>query len=284
MDRRSCLACSVPLIPFGIVLVVMAIDSGLEHRRRRELGATVATPAQQAFFTAARRGDVAALRTGIVQGLDVNAREPAHARTALMRAAAFGQVEAVKLLLASRADPRAADSEKRTAVHIAAEADAAGVIPLLCAAGGDPSSLAAYGSHPMTPLGLAVRAGHVDSVGVLLAAGADPNRAGPREPAPIEEAIDRRRPDLVRALIAGRASLAPSAASAPSLLHYALRDCSRADLEIVKLLVEAGADTKARDGRGHTPLEAVESADPRQQTVDCYPPIAAYLRSVGAAR
>jgi uncharacterized protein len=282
MDRKSCLACSAPFIPFAAVLVVGVVLTMRDQARRREVPAAVATPGQRAFFTAARLGDVAALRDGIGRGQEVNAREPAHGRTALMRAAAFGHLEAVQLLLASRADPRAADAQKLTALHIAADAGEASVIAPLVAAGADPSALAEYGAHPLTPLGVALREGHLDVVTALLAAGADSDRAGPRELPPIQAAIESHRPDLVRALIAGRAALRiPGSAS---ILHFALRDCRLADLEIVKLLVEAGADTRARDERGDTPLELIEKMDPRRQTVDCYPPIAAYLRSAGAPR
>jgi ankyrin repeat protein len=51
--------------------------------------------------------DLGGLRAGLAQGVDVDAREPANDRTALMRAAAFDRADAVKLLLAAKADPNA---------------------------------------------------------------------------------------------------------------------------------------------------------------------------------
>lgn len=240
-------------------------------------------PAQRAFFTAARRGDVAGLRAGLAQGIDVNAVEPTLRRTALMRAAAFDRLDAVKSLLASGADPRRADRDGLTALHIAAEAGAPAVIPSLSAAGADPNALSA-GVHPRTPLALAVRAGQAEAARAILVARADPSRAGAGDQTPLEAAITNGRPDLVRILVSGGASLSPSsgASSRSSLVHLTLDRCDAA-IEILKILLEAGADTTTRDRRGHTPLEAVEDADPAHR-FECYPVIASYFRSAGVTR
>jgi ankyrin repeat protein len=274
--RKGCFAASALLIPFGVVAVIMGVTTFVGHRRKE----AVLTPAHRTFFTAARKGDLAGLRAGLAQGVDVNAHEPANDRTALMRAAAFDRPEAVKALLAARADPNAVDANRRTALQLAAEAGAAKVIPLLVAAGASADALSPDVVGERTPLGLAVRRGQVEAVRALLAAGANPDRAGERTGSPIEDAIFARQVDIVRALIAAKARLAPSAATgaAPSILHLAIGNCRPGAAEIVTMLVEAGADTQTRDTKGHTPLQAVEALDARLTDTECYAPIRSALQ------
>jgi ankyrin repeat protein len=271
MDRKGCLACGTILAPFGLVAAVVVVTGFLQYRKKEAL----LTPAYRGFFTAARRGDLAGLRAGLAQGVDVDAREPANDRTALMRAAAFDQTEAVKLLLSAHADPNVLDRDGRTALHIAEKAGAAGVIPLLMGAGGSPNALAPDVGGQRTALGLAVRSGQLEAVQAALAAGADPNLSGSGTESPLEDAIFARRVEIVRALIAAKARLTPSSAesAAPSLLHLAISNCQPGGAEIVEALVQAGADSKTRDKNGHTPLEAVESLDPRATDIQCFAPI-----------
>ena len=128
-------ACGVLLSPLIFMVVMFVAVNLFEGHQRKVAMATVDTADQRAFFTAARRGDLQTLKSALAHGQDVNAREPAHGRTALMRAAAFDRKEAVELLLASRADARMADFDNHTAAQIAAEAGAESVLPLLAGAG-----------------------------------------------------------------------------------------------------------------------------------------------------
>jgi len=275
--RRGCFAASALLIPFGVVAAIFGVTTFRAQRGKE----SVLTPAHRSFFTAARKGDVQGVRAGLAQGVDVNAHEPANDRTALMRAAAFDRPEAVKALMAARADPNAVDADRRTALHLAAEAGAASVIPLLAAAGASADALSPEVGGERTPLGLAVRAAQVEAVQALLAAGADPNRAGPRTDSPLEDAIFARQVEIVRALVSAKARLAPSSATgaAPSLLHLAISNCRPGAAEIVTILVAAGADAQTRDKKGHTPLQAVEALDPRQTDTECFEPLRAALRA-----
>jgi ankyrin repeat protein len=278
--RPVILGCALASIPFLFVLALATLGGGLG------LSATSPrlTKADAEFLTAARRGDLAGLRAGLARGVAVDVREPVYHRTALMRASAFDQPEAVRLLLGARADVRA-KAQNFTALHIAAEAGAARVIPLLCTAGSDLNDLAPGAPAARTPLSLAVGGDHVEAASALLLAGANPDLFDPTDEKPIEAAIRNRRPELVKALIASGASLTPSPAwGAASLLHYAVQRCAWADLETVRTLVSGGADTTVRDRNGHVPLQAIENQDPHWVDVTCYPPIAAYLGSVRKAR
>lgn len=277
MDRKGCLfVFGIVFAPFGLVLGAGIVMSVREWRKKE----SVLTPAHRAFFTAARRGDVDGLRAGLQQGVGVDEKEPFNQRTALMRAAGFNHSEAVEFLLASRANPNLVDQDARTAVHIAAQTGAVDVVPLLREAGADLNVLCPDLASQRTPVGVAVRVGDVEMVRALLSAGADPERARPNGESPLEDAIDRRQPDLVRALISGGAQLTPSrGGSSPSLLHRAIQNCRDGASEVVKALVEAKADTTTRDPRGLTPLEALEQLDPRVADVDCFRPMLDALRA-----
>ncbi len=72
------------------------------------------------LLTAARRGDVAALRKALAEGAPVNAADPDFAQTALIRAAMFGQRAAAEALLAAKADPNVTSNLARTAPAAAA--------------------------------------------------------------------------------------------------------------------------------------------------------------------
>ena len=109
-------------VKFAIVVVLLA--GGL---------AAQAPPAADRFYQAIRQDDLSALRA-LVQDAGVNAADP-QGQTPLMLAAAFGSVDAVRALLASGADVRAASSTGVTALHLAA--DDVAKVRLLIDAGAD---------------------------------------------------------------------------------------------------------------------------------------------------
>jgi hypothetical protein len=55
----------------------------------------------------------------VAHGADVNAREPARQRTALMMAAAAGDLELVRAMLEKGADVHARDAQGKTALDLA---------------------------------------------------------------------------------------------------------------------------------------------------------------------
>ncbi len=70
--------------------------------------AGAAADKQEQFLAAARKGDVAAVKALLAQGVDVNTKSP-YGVTALAFAADRGHLEVVKVLLAHRADVNAKD-------------------------------------------------------------------------------------------------------------------------------------------------------------------------------
>ena len=94
-----------------------------------------------ALIEAAGYGDIAAMRRLIAAGADVNAMSSEHGKTALMVAAKRNSEDIAKLLLAVGADMNVKDSNGNTALMYAAEYDSADVAALLRAAGREPANV-----------------------------------------------------------------------------------------------------------------------------------------------
>ncbi len=197
---------------------------------------------ESVLMTAARTGKPEPVRVLLARGADVNAKER-RGQTALMWAAAEGHVEVVRMLLEAGADFRT---------------------PL-------PSGF--------TPLAFAVREGRAEVVRVLLKAGADvneamkPKRTGGRSPArgtsPLILAVENGHFELAAALLEAGAN-PNDQRSGFTALHTLtwVRKPNRGDdesgdpapigsgsltsLQLVKKLVEHGADVNARLERGQS--------------------------------
>jgi ankyrin repeat protein len=89
------------------------------------------------LMTCAKTGSVDAVRALLESGADVNAREPAQNQTAIMWAAAERHSEVIKVLIDAHADLKAHSKPGFTALHFAARAGDIESVKLLLAAGMD---------------------------------------------------------------------------------------------------------------------------------------------------
>lgn len=151
-----------------MVLGCYAGDLAIEGIQRTVLKA-LGRYTDPAWFTAAREGDVATIRTFIDRGVKIDARDE-HDDTALTWAANNGHQEAVKALIAGGADVNARQGEGATAMILAADKGFGNIVKFLVEAGADVNL-----KHPDDRLGaidFAARSGHLDLVHYLEKQGA----------------------------------------------------------------------------------------------------------------
>ncbi len=223
------------------------------------------------LFSAIREGKHALAGRLIEEGADINAANPAGV-TPLLHAVLTSDSKMVRLLIAKGANVKAQGESGVTPLHAAAfDAE---LTRVLLDAGADPNAATSSGE---TPLFGAVRAGNEAVVEILLGASANVNAlrtAASRSVPPLRDALATGNAAVVRRLIASGADVKLIASLPASGLKRGCIECLRTVLEkgakptaqnvadasssgsldMVKLLVEAGAPVNGRDARGYTPL------------------------------
>lgn len=200
--------------------------------------------------------DLRLLRALIAAGVDVNA---AHAGMTPLIAATrdswHGRPEAVMTLLANGADPRAADADGNTPLHHAARSSDPGVAALLRDAAAELDVLNGDG---VTPLGMACACGNWRLARFLLERGAKPEPAGATPALVAAAGGEEDDPAGVQLLLKHKARVDARDAQGRRALHEA---ALAGHVELVGVLLGAGADAQAADALGRTPLlEAARGA------------------------
>jgi ankyrin repeat protein len=211
------------------------------HLSREELNtpdASGRTPLMQA----AAFGNIETLRVLLDAGAEVNARNRADA-TALLWAA--GDPEKARLLIERGADVKLQSKQGRTPLMVAASRPAnSSVVALLLAKGADPRAQDRLGT---TVLSLACRFGDLESVKLLLRAGAEPNVPDSLGRTSLSAAAVGGNPEIVRLLIQHGADV-----------HVATRRPAPSVIPVSVTIQKHGPPT----GRGVTPLHYAAAFGP----------------------
>jgi ankyrin len=185
----------------------------------------VLTRGETVLMECARAGSADGIKALVAKGADVNAKESTHGQTALMWAASQSHSSVVEALLEFGADIRA---RSRVYTQYVKNADRT--------ANREPVTTVERGGS--TPLLFAVRAGDVQSVRFLLAAGADVNDALPDGMSALIVAAQSGH-GAVAALLLEKGAAPNADAIGYSALHAAVL---RSDLDLVKALLARGAN------------------------------------------
>ena len=254
-------------------IVWLLIETGADVNAAEGFGGN--TPLHEAV----EQGNGEIVKILVAAGADVNA-EGSMSRTPLSLAAEKGATEIMRILL--RPGPVADTSEDgedkvaasmpsigSEALYTAIEKGDVEMVRLLVEAGADVNAAAGFGGN--TPLHEAVEQGDAEIVKILVAAGADVNAEGYFDRTPLSLAAEEGATEIMQILLGSGPDADTSeggedkeAASMPSIGSEALYTAiEKGDHEMVRLLVEAGADVNAAEGfGGNTPLhEAVEQGD-----------------------
>lgn len=210
------------------------------------------------LLTAARHGDVSAVKAALAAGADVNGGDPTYGQTALMRAAMFGQAETTAALLAAGARSDVTAVDRRTALHWAAVAGSAEVGRLLAKAGAPVNAVAVDES----PLGFAVDAGSLATVTALVEAGATPESMRQSVADHVNMVLGNRwqddRLEIARVLIRSRKGLSrPDTQGRPLAIVVAEWAHQTGAAAMARELRAAGVPLDGKDAEGRTALEVV---------------------------
>ncbi len=242
------------------------------------------------LLTAARVGNVDVVRLLLAHGAHVTATEASRGQTALMLAVAEKHTEVARVLIETGAGVTARSTNRFTPLLFAAQQGHLDTARLLLAAGADvnesaPDGIAGDTNAPAlfkpdtdaSALLVAIDSDHEEMAAFLLERGADPNHHHAGRTA-LHSATQRAMPKLVKALLAQGAEpnarldkpmpllsrfigllngLAPTVIGATPFWLAA----SYGDVEIMRILVDGGADPLLTTDDGTTPLMVAAGAD-----------------------
>ena len=194
---------------------------------------------------AASRGDTLIVRMLIEHGAVVNARAIGCA-TPLCWASSAGRTRAAEVLLAYGANVNAECVDLWTPLYRAASSGNLALVELLMEHGASVNMQCVEGR---SPLHNAVEGGHEDVVNVLLGSGSQIDTRDALGKTPLWVAVERGHTRIAETLLAQGARIyANEHESDQTALHQA---AIRGYGDMVKVLLDAGADTDARDGDGN---------------------------------
>lgn len=267
----------------GAAMVDLLLAAGADPGVARTGGVTP-------LMTAARVGHVGVVRRLLRAGADPAAAESTRGQTALMWAVAEDHPQVAEVLLETGGGAAARSTNGFTPLLFAAQRGNVAVARLLLAAGadvdeaapdgigGDTNARALFRADTEAPaLLVAIDSGHAGMARFLIARGADPDHDGAGR-TPLHAATQRAMPDVVRALLAAGADPNPRLARPLPLVSRRISQdngltpttvgatpfllaASFGDVEIMRILVEAGADPFLTTDDGTTALMVAAGAD-----------------------
>jgi ankyrin repeat protein len=254
------------------------------------------------FLIAARKGDMAALEAALARRVDLEMEDDGR-RTAMMRAAMYGQAAVITRLAKAGANVNARfPIEFDTPLHMAVRGNHADAVRALAAVGADVN--ARLNEDTATPVMEAVNtgeAGRVEALAALVDAKADVNVGSAADSTVIDRAIGLGNLALVKQLLRGGARVNQKGGPGwKPPIHATIDNCGLPPegpgendnfrMNMLKTLVAAGADPRAKNAKGETVLqvitrlraetEAFEPHDPQGFRRACFQAKLEYIRTL----
>jgi ankyrin repeat protein len=219
------------------------LNKGVDPHAVNEAGET-------ALLWAAGGRSLEGVKTLVDVGVEIN-RQSESGETALIRAAgsaAISSIDIVEYLVGAGAEVNVATINGTTPLYAAARHGQSSIVKFLLAEGAEVNQAGSFGSA----LGAATKMAMypLETVVILLDAGADPSLARENDETPIYDAAFKDSEPLLT-LIRYGANVNAASASGETPLHAAANIGS---LTNVAALIEAGGDVNARASDGRTPL------------------------------
>jgi ankyrin repeat protein len=205
---------------------------------------------------AANIGDLGKVESELKRGTPVDLPEAIKQSTALMFASERGFSEIVERLVASGANVNHKNKYGFTALHAAVSGQHLAVVKYLVKKGAE---IDAQDNLGQTPLYFAAERGSLDLTRVLVENGADVNKKSQKSWSPLYAATSSNSLDVVKFLIEHKATVnykTGDGAHSP-LLVAAFNN----NAEMVRLLLDSGADASARLGRSHSGFQNQTALD-----------------------
>ncbi len=213
------------------------------------VGGPVAAADDLGLVDAARAQDSSSVRALLGRNADVNARSN-DGSTALLWAAHWDDVATADLLIRARANANIANDFGMTPLSRACTNGSALMVQRLLDAGANPNTRIGTGE---TPIMTCASSGSVDAVRALIARGADVNAS---EPSQNQDALmwaaAERHADVVRLLIEAGANPQAHTKKGFTALHFATRE---GDLATTRQLLAAGVNVNIRSLPEEPPAE-----------------------------
>ena len=210
------------------------------------------------LLDAVKNRDRTAVRSLMEQHINVNAAQP-DGTTALAWAANRDDLETAGLLIRAGAKVNAANDYGVTPLSLACTNRSAAMVERLLKAGADPNAAQWTGE---TPVMVCARTGNVETVKLLLSHGADPNAKETEQgQTALMRAVAEKHPEVVRALIDRGADVRARSKGGFTALLFASQ---QGEVASAKMLLAAGADVNEKTPTNGTGL-VVAAASGREQ-------------------
>ena len=233
----------VPFLWLGVLASFVTVAYGQTGGTRPATTERAPTPTPAAsaikvvrLVDAVRNQDQQRVRTLLRQHVDVNVRSE-DGSTALLWAAYWDDIETADLLIRAGANANTSNDFRSTPLSSACTNGSAAMVDRLLKAGANPSTPIATGE---TPLMTCAKSGSVEAVKMLLVHGAEVNAKEPSQnQTALMWAAAERHTDVVRTLIEAGADFQAHTKRGFTPLHFAARE---GDLETTRLLLAAGVN------------------------------------------